>query len=63
DRRERRLRLSRAGESEFSRAVPYWQSAQKTLCKRLGKQRWDELTKLINDTTSILAEQEVLDAK
>jgi DNA-binding MarR family transcriptional regulator len=63
DRRERRLHLTRAGESEFSRAVPYWRSAQETLCKRLGKRRWDELTKLMNDTTSMLAEQEVLDAK
>lgn len=56
DRRERRLCLTRAGESEFSRAVPYWTSAQETLRKRLGKQRWDDLTKLINDTTSMLAE-------
>src|SRR5579859_7988570 len=57
DRRERRLRLTRAGESEFSRAVPYWRSAQETLRKRLGKERWDELTKLINDAASMLAEQ------
>ena len=63
DRRERRLRLTRAGESEFSRAVPYWRSAQETLCKRLGKQCWGELAKLINDTTSMLAEQDILDAK
>lgn len=58
DRRERRLRLTRAGESEFNRAVPYWRSKQETLRKRLGKQRWDDLTKLINDTTSIIAEQD-----
>lgn len=63
DRRERRLRLTRAGKSEFDRAVPYWRSAQETLRERLGKQRWDNLAKLINDTTSMLAEQEGLDAK
>jgi DNA-binding MarR family transcriptional regulator len=63
DRRERRLRLTRAGESEFNRAVPYWQSAQENLRKRLGKRRWDELTKLINDTASMLTEQENLDSK
>ena len=57
DRRERRLRLTRAGKSEFNRAVPYWRSAQETLRKRLGKQSWDDLTKLINDTTSMLAEK------
>lgn len=62
DRRERRLRLTRAGESEFSRAVPYWRTAQETLRDRLGKRRWDELTKLINDTTSVVAEPGGLDA-
>lgn len=63
DRRERRLHLTRVGESEFSRAVPYWRSAQETIRKRLGKQHWDDLTKLINDTASILAEQENLETK
>jgi DNA-binding MarR family transcriptional regulator len=56
DRRERRLRLTRAGKSELNRAVPYWQSAQEALRVRLGKQRWDALTELINDTTSMIAE-------
>ena len=57
DRRERRLRLTRAGKSELNRAAPHWQGAQEALRVRLGKQRWDDLTKLINDTTSIIAEQ------
>ena len=57
DRRERRLRLTRAGTAELNRAAPYWQSTQETLRVRLGKQRWDDLTKLINDTTSMIAEQ------
>jgi DNA-binding MarR family transcriptional regulator len=57
DRRERRLRLTRAGKAELNRALPNWRSTQETLRLGLGKQRWDELTKLINDTTSILAEQ------
>ena len=63
DRRERRLRLTRTGESEFNRARPNWQSAQEALQEKLGKRRWDELTKLISDTTSILAEQPNSDAK
>jgi|SRR5579862_2532580 len=63
DRRERRLRLTRAGEAEFNRAVPSWRKTQDALRERLGKGRWDELTKLINDTASILAEQPNSDAK
>jgi len=55
DRRERRLHLTPAGKSEFTRAVPNWRSAQETLRKRLGKERWDELTTLIN-AASMLAE-------
>ena len=39
DRRERRLRLTRAGESEFNRAVPNWRNAQETLREQLGKGR------------------------
>ena len=57
DRRERRLRLTKAGKSEWNRAVPYWQSTQEALRARLGKQRWDDLTKLMNDTTSLIAER------
>jgi DNA-binding MarR family transcriptional regulator len=62
DRRERRLRLTRTGESEFNRAAPYWRSTQKTLRERFGKRRWDELTELINDATSMIAEHGGLDA-
>ena len=56
DRRERRLSLTPAGKSEFSRAVPHWQHTQETLRNRLGNQRWNDLTKLITDTTSIIVE-------
>jgi len=63
DRRERRLRLTRAGETEFNRAVPNWRNAQENLREQLGKGHWDELTKLISDTTSIIAEQANLDVK
>lgn len=56
DRRERLLRLTRTGESELNRALPHWRSTQERLRARLGKQRWDELTTLINDTTAIIAE-------
>jgi hypothetical protein len=39
------------------------ENAQETLREQLGKGRWDELTKLIDDTTSIIAEQANLDVK
>lgn len=58
DRRERRLRLTRAGKSEFNRAVPSWQRSQERLRVQLGQERWDDLTKLMNDTASLIAEQE-----
>jgi len=61
DRRERRLRLTRAGKSEFNRAVPYWQELQETLRVQLGKERWGDVTKLMNDITSLIAEQEGFD--
>jgi DNA-binding MarR family transcriptional regulator len=57
DRRERRLRLTWAGKSEFNRAVPSWQKSQEQLRVQLGKQRWEDLTKLMHDITSVIAEQ------
>jgi len=57
DRRERRLRLTLLGKSEFARAVPHWQRTQETLLRRFGNRRWSDLTKLITDTTSIVTEQ------
>jgi DNA-binding MarR family transcriptional regulator len=57
DRRERRLRLTRAGKSEFNRALPSWQKSQEMLRVQLGKERWDDLTKLMNDITPLVAEQ------
>lgn len=61
DRRERRLHLTRVGKSELNRAVPYWQRSQETLRIQLGQERWDNLTKLMNETTSLIAEQGVFD--
>jgi DNA-binding MarR family transcriptional regulator len=61
DRRERRLRLTRAGKSEFNRAVPYWQRSQDSLRNQLGEERWHDLAKLINDTTSLIAERGAFD--
>jgi DNA-binding MarR family transcriptional regulator len=57
DRRERRLRLTGVGKSEFNRAVPHWQRTQEAIRVGLGKRRWDDLTELINDTTLMIAER------
>jgi DNA-binding MarR family transcriptional regulator len=43
DRRELRLSLTAAGEREYKRALPYWQSAQKGLEQALGKETWNRL--------------------
>lgn len=43
DRRALRLGLSAAGEREYERALPYWQSAQKRLKHALGNTNWNEL--------------------
>jgi DNA-binding MarR family transcriptional regulator len=61
DRRERRLRLTGVGKSEFNRAVPQWQKSQETLRVQLGKKQWDELAKLMNAITSVISEQGGLD--
>src|ERR1700758_1649837 len=57
DRRQRQLRLTRAGNSELKRATPYWQRSQESLRHQLGNERWNDLTKLMNDTASLLVEE------
>src|SRR5579864_9399133 len=52
DRRERYLRLSKAGRAEFQRALPYWERVQKRLRKQLGGSRWDSLLTLTNQVTA-----------
>jgi len=61
DRRERRLRLTRAGKSEFNRAVPHWHRSQDSLRDQLGKERCDALMKLMNDTASLITERGAFD--
>jgi DNA-binding MarR family transcriptional regulator len=55
DRRERYLRLSKAGRAEFKRAHPYWRRVQKQLRKQLGNTRWDHLLHLTNQVTAASA--------
>lgn len=42
DRRELRLSLTAAGQREYKRVLPYWQSAQKRLRHALGETTWTQ---------------------
>jgi DNA-binding MarR family transcriptional regulator len=43
DRRALRLGLTKAGDKEYERALPYWRSAQNRLQQALGQPGWDQL--------------------
>lgn len=53
DRRERRIRLSAAGEANLKRAMPVWEKVQSRLRKKLGKRGWESLLKLTHHVTEI----------
>ena len=40
-RRSRALELTRKGRSRMEQAIPYWESAQKALKRRLGDRHWE----------------------
>ncbi len=56
DRRERKLRLARAGEELFRRAVPRWEKVQADMRRRMGSERWARLLQLTNDVTATVTE-------
>jgi len=53
DRRERLLRLAKAGRYQFNRALPSWEKAQAQLGRQLGDKRWHALMKLTNEVTTL----------
>jgi DNA-binding MarR family transcriptional regulator len=57
DRRERLLRLAKAGRDEFNRALPSWEKAQAQLGRQLGDKRWHALMKLTNEVTTLVTTQ------
>src|SRR6266852_9051460 len=57
DRRERLLRLAKAGRSQFNRALPSWEKAQAQLGRQLGDKRWHALMKLTNEVTTMVTTQ------
>ncbi len=56
DRREWRLCLTKAGESQFKRALPSWEEVQSRLRSQLGSDRWEKLLNLTNIVTSVVTE-------
>ena len=54
DRRERRLRLARAGESQFKRALPAWEKVQSRLRREMGEQVWKHLLDTTNQVTDLI---------
>lgn len=57
DRRERLLRLAKAGRYQFNRALPSWEKAQAQLGRQLGDKRWHALMKLTNEVTTMVTTQ------
>src|SRR5258705_3809869 len=53
DRRERLLRLSKAGEALLGRAQPAWDKVQARLRRKLGEQTWNDLAAWTDQVTTI----------
>lgn len=54
DRRALRLGLTKAGQKQYERALPYWQSAQKRLQQSLGEQDWNKLFNAVVHTAEVI---------
>jgi DNA-binding MarR family transcriptional regulator len=57
DRRERRLRLAKAGETQFKRALPAWEKVQSRLRRQLGEQGWKNLLEINHQVTNLVTTQ------
>lgn len=57
DRRERRLRLAKTGQTQFQRALPAWEKVQSRLRRRLGEQAWKNLLDITHQVTDLVTEQ------
>jgi DNA-binding MarR family transcriptional regulator len=56
DLRERRIRLSKAGQLQLEKAVPLWEKAQAGLRRKLGDGQWNTLLKFTNEITNLVKE-------
>ena len=57
DRRERWLRLTKAGDEQLRRALPVWDQVQTRLRRQLGDRAWDDLFRLTNQMTAMVTNQ------
>lgn len=57
DRRERLLRLAKAGETQFKRALPAWEKVQSRLRRQLGEQSWKNLFEINDQVTDLVTTQ------
>ena len=57
DRREWRMRLSKAGEAQFKHALPHWENAQRQVRRQLGDELSDNIMKLTQETTNALIDK------
>jgi DNA-binding MarR family transcriptional regulator len=57
DRREWRLHLTGAGESQFKRVLPRWQKVQSQLQRLFGADHWENLLSLTNQVTSAVTKK------
>ena len=53
DRRERLLRLSKAGAAQLKRALPRWEEVQGRLLRQIGEEAWNELMRAANGIARI----------
>ena len=58
DRRERLLRLSRAGQTRLARALPAWDEIQARVRREVGEKKWDELLRLTREVAGSVANLE-----
>jgi DNA-binding MarR family transcriptional regulator len=55
DRRERWIRMSRAGQKKLNDALPAWEKVQSHLRREIGPQSWKNLMQLTHQLTHIAA--------
>jgi DNA-binding MarR family transcriptional regulator len=58
DRRERWLRLAKAGDAQFKRALPAWEEVQLRLRRQLGEQTWKNLLEITHQVTELITTQD-----
>jgi DNA-binding MarR family transcriptional regulator len=59
DRRERWLRLAKAGEAQFKRAVPAWEKMQSRLRRQLGEESWKGLLDITHEITNMVTTHQI----